>query len=73
MNIFYQELKYESIVEKPEVEIGSLLGELGGSLGLFIGASVLSILEFIDYALLTIVAKCAGCGKTKGIRPVVSE
>ena len=70
VDIFYQELKYELVKEKPAVELGNLLGELGGSLGLFLGASLLTFVEIFDFILLHIVDRC---GKKKPMKPMISQ
>ena len=35
---------------------GSLLGDIGGQMGLFIGASILTLLEFGEYFLVIVIA-----------------
>ena len=52
MDLFYQEIKYEQITQKPAFEILSLFGEVGGFLGLLLGASVMTVCEFLDYLSL---------------------
>ena len=46
-------LKFESfsetIEQKRAYEVPGLLGDIGGQMGLFIGASILTILELFDY------------------------
>ena len=49
MNIFYEELSYEEIEQNIAFEFLSLLSEIGGFLGLLLGASVLTVCELIDY------------------------
>ncbi|XP_062337082.1 acid-sensing ion channel 1C isoform X2 [Osmerus eperlanus] len=49
MDIFFEALNYEKIEQKKAYEIAGLLGDIGGQMGLFIGASVLTILEIFDY------------------------
>ncbi|XP_015254446.1 PREDICTED: acid-sensing ion channel 1-like isoform X2 [Cyprinodon variegatus] len=48
LDIFFEALNYEKIEQKA-YEIAGLLGDIGGQMGLFIGASVLTILEIFDY------------------------
>ncbi|CDQ56965.1 unnamed protein product [Oncorhynchus mykiss] len=58
LDIFFEALNYEKIEQKKAYEIAGLLEsrlnvflycDIGGQMGLFIGASVLTILEIFDY------------------------
>ena len=46
--VYYQELKYTLIKQQPKIELFSLISNIGGILGLFIGFSCISILELIE-------------------------
>ena len=59
MDIFYQELSYEEIEQNIAFEFLSLLGEIGGFLGLLLGASVLTVCELVDYLTLALLRKCS--------------
>ncbi|KAL8564936.1 hypothetical protein ACOMHN_019839 [Nucella lapillus] len=48
LNIFYRELNYEQITQQEAYDIFALLCDIGGSMGLFLGASVMTIFEFLD-------------------------
>ena len=48
IKVFYQKLEYTEISEEPIYSVTSLLEGIGGSLGLFLGASVLSVLEVME-------------------------
>ena len=52
IDVFYKELKYEKIEQRPAFELFSLLSEVGGFLGLLLGASVLTVCEVVDYFCL---------------------
>ena len=67
VDIFYQELSYEEIEQNIAFEFLSLLGEIGGFLGLLLGASVLTVCELIDYLVLTFVNKISR--KVQSINP----
>ncbi|CDQ57832.1 unnamed protein product [Oncorhynchus mykiss] len=62
LDIFFEALNYETIEQKKAYDVAGLLGDIGGQMGLFIGASILSILEILDYVyekfceLLTLLA-----------------
>ena len=49
IDIFYQELSYERIEQQVSFEFLSLLSEVGGFLGLLLGASALTVCELIDF------------------------
>lgn len=52
LNIFYEELNYEVIREERSYELVNFVSDLGGSLGLWIGMSVLSFAEVLELILL---------------------
>ena len=54
VDIFYPELTYEVIEQHIAFEFLSLLSEIGGFLGLLLGASVLTVCELVDYISLQI-------------------
>ncbi|XP_062813418.1 acid-sensing ion channel 3 [Anolis carolinensis] len=49
LDIFFEALNYETIEQKKAYDVAGLLGDIGGQMGLFIGASFLTILEILDY------------------------
>ncbi|CAJ0934961.1 unnamed protein product [Ranitomeya imitator] len=49
LDIFFEALNYGTIKQKKAYDLASLLGDIGGQMGLFIGASILTILEIFDY------------------------
>ncbi|XP_016052484.1 PREDICTED: acid-sensing ion channel 3 [Miniopterus natalensis] len=49
LDIFFEALNYETVEQKKAYEVSELLGDIGGQMGLFIGASLLTILEILDY------------------------
>ena len=57
VDIFYQELSYEEIEQNIAFEFLSLLSEVGGFLGLLLGASVLTVFELVDYISLSFLNK----------------
>ncbi|XP_032238531.2 acid-sensing ion channel 2 isoform X2 [Nematostella vectensis] len=48
IRVFYETLRTEIIKEKPQYTLATLTSDMGGSMGLFLGCSVLTICEFID-------------------------
>uniref|UniRef100_A0A914Z1Q6 Uncharacterized protein n=1 Tax=Panagrolaimus superbus TaxID=310955 RepID=A0A914Z1Q6_9BILA len=47
IQVFYEELNYETLTETPAYTMSSLLADLGGVTGLWIGASIVSLLELV--------------------------
>ena len=60
VDIFYKEISYHAIHQQEAFVFVSLLSEVGGFLGLLLGASVLTICELVDFLALKLVAKCSG-------------
>ena len=46
--VFYDSLSYNLIIESPQMDGVTLLGSIGGNLGLFLGVSVFSLCEVIE-------------------------
>jgi len=60
LNIFFEALNYETIEQKVAYEVPGLFGDIGGQMGLFIGASILTILELFDYIYEVVKDKIRG-------------
>ena len=65
VDIFYKELVWTSIVQQPSFVALSLLGEVGGFMGLLLGASLLTFFEIIDFIMQNIAQRCSGRKGTK--------
>ncbi|XP_056090930.1 acid-sensing ion channel 1B isoform X1 [Rhinichthys klamathensis goyatoka] len=65
LDIFFEALNYETIEQKKAYELAGLLGDIGGQMGLFIGASILTVLELFDYLYEVIKFKLCRCAKKK--------
>ncbi|XP_038029590.2 acid-sensing ion channel 3 isoform X1 [Anas platyrhynchos] len=65
LDIFFEALNYEMIEQKKAYEVAGLLGDIGGQMGLFIGASLLTILEIFDYLYEVFRDKLLGFYKDK--------
>ncbi|XP_029906960.1 acid-sensing ion channel 1B isoform X1 [Myripristis murdjan] len=65
LDIYFEALNYETIEQKKAYELAGLLGDIGGQMGLFIGASILTILELFDYLYEVIKYKLCRCMKKK--------
>ena len=51
LDVFYRQLSYEFIQQQKGYDEYALICDIGGSLGLFIGASMLTVVEVIDLIL----------------------
>ncbi|XP_068960501.1 acid-sensing ion channel 4 [Petaurus breviceps papuanus] len=49
LDVFFEALTSESVKQRAAYGLSALLGDIGGQMGLFIGASVLTFLEILDY------------------------
>ncbi|XP_035500125.1 acid-sensing ion channel 1-like isoform X2 [Scophthalmus maximus] len=65
LDVFFEALNYETIEQRKAYEVAGLLGDIGGQMGLFIGASILTILELFDYFYEVIKYKLCRCSDKK--------
>ena len=57
LSIFYESLAYTLSTESPQMDIVALLGNIGGTLGLFLGVSLLHLCEVIEVIIEIIFIK----------------
>ena len=55
VTIFYDDLRKTIVSESIKTEISDLISNLGGTLGLFLGLSFLSLVEFVELILQAIL------------------
>ena len=72
MDFFYKGLRYETVAMREAFPFISLLSEVGGFMGLLLGASCLTIVEVIDYCVLLMV-KRSDQRKTTPVEPIEEE
>jgi hypothetical protein len=46
--VYYDDLKYTLITQQPKLELFGLISNIGGSLGLFLGFTFISLLEIFE-------------------------
>ncbi|GFR74273.1 acid-sensing ion channel 4 [Elysia marginata] len=51
LDIYYKEKSYEQITQQRAYDLFALMCDIGGSMGLFVGASMLTICELLDLGL----------------------
>eukprot|EP00058_Branchiostoma_floridae_P010490 XP_002595978.1 hypothetical protein BRAFLDRAFT_96751 [Branchiostoma floridae] len=73
IDVFYEELNFEQITQKKAMTPGDLLSGLGGQLGLFVGASVITFMEFLEYLLKRLTYCCRKKKKTNKVSASTSR
>ena len=48
LNVFYPSTKYVDIVQAPKTSLIDLIANLGGAIGIFLGFSIFSLVEFVE-------------------------
>ena len=66
-------MSYGVMADQEAFGLLSLLGEVGGFLGLLLGASVITLCELLDYILLKVVARCSCCHQKEELQTVKVE
>ena len=59
LSIFYDSLSYTISIESPQMDIVSLVSQIGGNLGLFMGVCLFSLGEMVITLIELILYKCA--------------
>ncbi|XP_068728855.1 acid-sensing ion channel 1-like [Montipora capricornis] len=57
LQLGFQHLAYEKREDVPSYGLESLLGEFGGNMGLFLGCSILTLCEFIDFLSEAVISR----------------
>ena len=65
LTVFFEELNIERQTTRDAYEVSALLSDIGGQLGLFLGASVVSILEFVLWMMDEVKDRCVGVNDRK--------
>ncbi len=52
IRLYYNSLEYTEIIQIPKTTTADLVSNIGGTLGLFMGLSLLSFVEFIEFIIL---------------------
>ncbi|XP_065648379.1 acid-sensing ion channel 1A [Hydra vulgaris] len=65
VQFFYQEMKKEKVKQEPSYDFYKLIGDVGGQLGLLLGASVLTLVEFVDLFIFTLYHQLLRLSKKK--------
>lgn len=65
LEVLFTSMRTSEIREIINYDMGNLLGDIGGVLGLFLGASLFTILEFIQFVVFSIMKYCFNIGGPK--------
>lgn len=65
LNVYYENFKYTKISQQPSLSLIDLFANFGGTLGLFVGISVLSFVEIFEILLQIIIYKFKEISKPK--------
>merc|ERR1711916_65228 len=68
VRIFWNDLNFFQAIEDQAYTFGSFLGEVGGMMGLFVGMSILSIAEVLEW--LFFGGRQKACGSRKSTNAV---
>ncbi|KAK6166856.1 hypothetical protein SNE40_023467 [Patella caerulea] len=64
LNIYYEDLNYQNITEKEDYEDVQFISDIGGTIGLWIGLSILSIFEVLQF-FGELIRYGGRCGRTQ--------
>ncbi|XP_013401781.1 acid-sensing ion channel 2 [Lingula anatina] len=59
LDVYFQSLNYQQSEQLPAVEWTALISDIGGQFGLFMGFSLLTVVEFIEFAIMSVVTLTA--------------
>ncbi|KAK7482955.1 hypothetical protein BaRGS_00025855, partial [Batillaria attramentaria] len=68
LNFYYEDLTIQTTEHVPQYDWNSILGLLGGNMGFFLGASVLTLAELLDFIACVVMAllrKMWTCGRPR--------
>ncbi|XP_071942043.1 acid-sensing ion channel 1A-like [Antedon mediterranea] len=60
VSVYYNQLSYQRVLQVPSLDFFTLLSQIGGSMGLCVGASLLSMVQLIDFCFDVIKEKVRG-------------
>ncbi|VDN19529.1 unnamed protein product [Cylicostephanus goldi] len=69
VEIYYERMNHQVLTESPSYSLVNLVSDIGGQVGLFLGMSIISLLEFATLILLL----CCYCGTHKSRKRDIEE
>ncbi|XP_022104023.1 acid-sensing ion channel 2-like [Acanthaster planci] len=67
LSIYFEALNHEVIEQLPEMTVFTILATLGGNFGLFLGGSVLTVMQLLEYLFDEVTASCASKGSSNRV------
>ena len=68
IGVYYETFSYMRVEEEPKMSFEDLIGSLGGHLHLFLGMSLLSFAEILEFTIF-IIATASGFGARSKSKP----
>ena len=65
--LYFQSFSVQKIREVPSYSLADLAADVGGQMGLFVGASIISLSEFLELLLDLLMGKLCTCNRSKKI------
>ncbi len=66
VDIFLQSMQYQETIETQAISTWDMFSNIGGTLGLYLGASLLTVMEILEFSWRMIMSCCHSkkvCGK----------
>lgn len=63
--VYYENLRFTSTSQLPAISTGQMFSNFGGLMGLFLGASLISLLEWLEFFCYNCVKKCSSSDNPK--------
>ena len=65
--LYFQSFSVQKISEVPSYSLADFAADVGGQMGLFLGASIISLSEFLELLLDLVIWKLCTCNRNKKI------
>ncbi|XP_077868070.1 acid-sensing ion channel 1B-like [Saccoglossus kowalevskii] len=73
VDVYYSQIQYEQYTQTEAMTSSALLSDVGGQLGLFIGISVITLIEIFEYISKKIAGLCCKAKKVNSIDGELDE
>ena len=72
VHVYFEDMQFQVWEQQASMNLVQLLSNIGGQMGLYLGASLVSIFELMDF-IIVLLLKCCHCFKKTGNSKVGSE
>ena len=66
--VYFQSMDYRTIEQVPAKTGSEIIADIGGQLGLFVGASLITVFEILECSILILKHKCCKRKKPQDIK-----